>query len=126
MSARILIVEDSPTMRMLIRSALEEGGYRVAESEDAMQALAVVQEVGPDLVITDVNMPEVDGISLVSQMRTFPAFRSVPILMLTTESSEEAKERARAAGATGWITKPFDPAELREVVGGVLSVQTPR
>ena len=123
MSARILIVEDSPTMRMLIRSALEQGGYRVAESEDALQALAVVQEVAPDLVITDVNMPEVDGISLVSQMRTFPAFRSVPILMLTTESSEEAKERGRAAGATGWITKPFDPAQLREVVAEVLGVQ---
>jgi two-component system, chemotaxis family, chemotaxis protein CheY len=123
MSARILIVEDSPTMRRLIRSALEDGGYRVAESEDALQALAVVQEVAPDLVITDVNMPDVDGISMVSQMRTFPAFRSVPILVLTTESSEEAKERGRAAGATGWITKPFDPAQLREVVGEVLSVQ---
>jgi len=123
MSARILIVEDSPTMRKLIRSALEEGGYRVAESEDALQALAVVQEVAPDLVITDVNMPDVDGISMVSQMRTFPAFRSVPILVLTTESSEEAKERGRLAGATGWITKPFDPAQLREVVAEVLGVQ---
>ena len=126
MSARILIVEDSPTMRMLIRSALEEGGYRVAESEDALQALAVVQEVAPDLVIADVNMPELDGISLVRRMRTFPAFRSVPILILTTESSDEAKQRGRAAGATGWITKPFDPAQLRDVVGEVLRVQAPQ
>jgi two-component system, chemotaxis family, chemotaxis protein CheY len=126
MSARILIVEDSPTMRMLIRSALEEGGYRVAESEDALQALAVVQEVAPDLVIADVNMPELDGITLVRRMRKFPAFHSVPILILTTESSDEAKQRGRAAGATGWITKPFDPAQLRDVVGEVLRVKAPQ
>ena len=120
MSAKILIVEDSRSMRRIVRAALEHDGYQVAESEDGRQALTALREVTPHLIITDVNMPEVDGISLVREIRRLPAFRFTPVLILTTEAGEDVRESGRAAGATGWIVKPFDPDQLRQVVAQVL------
>ena len=120
MSAKILIVEDSRSMRRIVRAALEQDGHQVAESEDGRQALAALREVTPELIITDINMPEVDGISLVREIRRLPAFRFTPVIILTTESGDDVKESGRAAGATGWIVKPFDPDRLRHVVSHVL------
>jgi two-component system chemotaxis response regulator CheY len=123
MSAKILIVEDSRSMRRIVRSALEQDGYQVAESEDGRQALTALGEVTPHLIITDVNMPEVDGISLVREIRRLPAFRFTPVLILTTEAGDDIRESGRAAGATGWIVKPFDPEQLRQVVAQVLGAR---
>jgi len=123
MSAKILIVEDSRSMRRIVRSALESEGYQVAESEDGRQALNALRDVAPHLIITDINMPEVDGISLVREIRRLPSFRFTPVLILTTESGDDMKENGRAAGATGWIVKPFDPDQLRQVVAHVLKAR---
>ena len=106
-------------MRGLVRSALETDGYEVLESPDGRQALAVLETVRPDLVITDINMPDMDGISLLRAIRRLPASQSTPVLILTTESDDVVKATARAAGATGWIGKPFDPEQLRHVVAEV-------
>jgi two-component system chemotaxis response regulator CheY len=119
--ARILVVEDSRSVRSLIRDALEMDGHDVAESDDGRQGLAAVEAVAPDLVLTDVNMPEMDGISLTRAIRALPRFRFTPILILTTESGDEMKRAGRAAGATGWIVKPFDFHELRAIVSRLLA-----
>jgi two-component system chemotaxis response regulator CheY len=120
MSTNILIVEDSLSMRRMVRTALEDGGYRVSESEDGQQALALLSRTAPSLVITDIHMPVMDGLSLIREVRSLPDFRFLPILVLTTEANEEMKERGRLAGATGWIVKPFHPEQLRQVVSRVL------
>jgi two-component system chemotaxis response regulator CheY len=120
MSTRILIVEDSRVVRRMVREALTTDGYELTESEDGRQGLEQVDAVAPDLVITDVNMPYMDGIALTRAIRARPACRFTPVLILTTESGEEMKRAGRAAGATGWIVKPFDPGALRDVVARVL------
>lgn len=120
MSANILIVDDSPSLRRIVRAALECDGYEVSESEDGQQALAVLRDTSPGLVITDIHMPVMDGLSLIREIRALPPFRFMPVLVLTTETGEEMKQRGRAAGATGWIVKPFHPDQLRQVVSRVL------
>lgn len=120
MGAMILIVDDSKSLRDMLRTALETDGYEVAESEDGVQALEACQAARPDLVVTDVHMPRMDGLSLVAAIRALPALRFMPILILTTESGEEMKQQGRAAGATGWIVKPFQADRLRQVVARVL------
>jgi len=126
MSAKILVVDDSQSMRTLIRAALEADGYEVDESEDGEQALASFQASTPDLVITDIYMSGMDGLSLVRGIRTLPTCRFLPILVLTTEAGDEMKQRGRAAGATGWIVKPFQRDQLREVVGRLLRLRGAR
>ena len=116
MTTTILTVDDSPSMRMLLRSALTERGYVVAEAEDGVAALEWLDGHVPHLVITDINMPRLDGFGLIEAMRERPRFRDMPILVLTTESSDEKKVRARQAGATGWIVKPFDPDRLASAI----------
>jgi len=116
MSARILVVEDSQSIRRLIRAALESDGYEVMERADGESGLAALQEAPPDLVITDVYMPGMDGLSLVRSIRALRAFRFLPILIITTESGDTMKQSGRAAGATGWIVKPFEDERLRQVV----------
>ncbi|MGH7263531.1 MAG: response regulator [Candidatus Rokuibacteriota bacterium] len=116
MSARILVVEDSPVVRQTIRAALESAGHQVTESGDGEQALRCLGSAAPELVITDVYMSGMDGLSLVRAIRALPLFRFLPILVLTTEAAEEMKERGRAAGATGWMVKPFQAEQLRQVV----------
>lgn len=112
----ILTVDDSMSMRMLLRVALTKAGHNVAEAEDGVAALEWLTDQQPDLIITDINMPRLDGFGLIEKVRAQPRFRDTPILVLTTESTPEKKARARAAGATGWIVKPFDPDQLNAVI----------
>ena len=112
MTTRILAVDDSPSMRMLLRASLAKQGFAVEDTEDGVHGLERMHEVAPDLLITDINMPRMDGFELIEAVRAEPRFRGTPILVLSTEFSDEKKARARSAGATGWITKPFDPDKL--------------
>ena len=116
----ILAVDDSPSMRGMIAYLLRQAGYEVLEADDGEKALALAKARRVDLVLTDQNMPNMDGLSLVASLRALPEYRRVPILMLTTESSAEMKERGRAAGATGWMVKPFDPERLVGMLAKVL------
>ena len=116
----IMTVDDSPSMRMLLRAALGDLGYKVVEAEDGMQALDRIGGADPDLLITDINMPNLDGFGLIERLRARAEHRNLPILVLTTESSDEKKQRARAAGATGWIVKPFHPEKLAAAIRRVL------
>jgi two-component system chemotaxis response regulator CheY len=116
----ILAVDDSATMREMVAFVLESAGYRVIEAEDGAQGLDRATANSVDLVITDQNMPNMDGLTLVRSLRELRDYKSTPILLLTTESSDAMKAQGRAAGATGWLVKPFDPATLLEVVGKVL------
>jgi two-component system, chemotaxis family, chemotaxis protein CheY len=116
----ILAVEDAATMRQVINFALTDAGHTVAEAANADEALALVAQSRFDLIICDINMPGRNGLELVRLLRAMPNFRFVPILMLTTEHRDELKAEGRAAGATGWIVKPFDPAVLLDVVKKVM------
>ena len=125
MKSTVFLVEDSRTMRTLVRNVLERDGYEVRESADGRQALDALHSIAPDLVITDINMPEMDGITLLREIRKLPTLHRTPVLILTTESDDEVKASARAAGATGWIGKPFHPDQLREIVAHVLGKGRP-
>ncbi len=115
----IMTVDDSPSMRMLLRAALSDLGYSVVEAEDGVHALEKLDGFQPDLLITDINMPRMDGFGLIAEVRG-QGRRSLPILVLTTESSDEKKQRARDAGATGWIVKPFHPEKLAAAIRRVM------
>ncbi|HET9629876.1 MAG TPA: response regulator [Novosphingobium sp.] len=117
---RILTVDDSASMRALLRHALTGNGFDVVQAEDGIAALEWLAANEVDLVITDINMPRLDGFGLIEQLRGGSRHRDRPILVLTTESSDEKKLRARAAGATGWIVKPFDPDKLVAAVRRVI------
>lgn len=119
MAKRVLTVDDSKTMRDMVGFTLRGAGFEVLEAEDGVRALAVLNGATVDLVITDINMPNMDGVTLVRHLRAKPNFSSIPILILTTEGGEEKKAEGRAAGATGWIVKPFAPDKLLQVVNKV-------
>ncbi|HUB63867.1 MAG TPA: response regulator [Methylocella sp.] len=116
MSKTILTVDDSRTMRDMLMLALSNAGYRVVQAEDGMHGLEVLQDATPDVIITDINMPRMDGFGFIEGVRGDNRHRAVPILVLTTESDATKKDRARRAGATGWIIKPFDPIKLVEAI----------
>ncbi|MBN8494584.1 MAG: response regulator [Burkholderiales bacterium] len=116
----ILAVDDSPSMRQMVSFTLRSAGFDVVEAVDGVDAFDKALRRRFDLVLTDQNMPRLDGIGLTKQLRGNPNFKSTPILILTTESSDEMKQAGRAAGATGWLVKPFDPAKLIEVIGKVV------
>jgi two-component system, chemotaxis family, chemotaxis protein CheY len=116
----ILAVDDSASMRQMVSFTLKNAGYNVVEAIDGQDALEKSGGRDFDLVLTDQNMPRMPGLELVKKLRDNPKFKSTPILILTTESSDEMKQAGRAAGATGWLVKPFDPARLIEVVGKVI------
>lgn len=116
----ILTVDDSSTMRQMIVFTLKEAGFEILEAGDGMEALERAKGQKLSLVITDVNMPRMDGITLVKELRALPEFRFTPILVLTTESGMDMKQKGKDAGATGWIVKPFSPEKLLEVVNKVL------
>ena len=120
MSKTILTVDDASTMRKMISFTLKAAGHEMLEAEDGVAALALLKMRHVDLIITDVNMPRMDGIEFTRQARLLPAFSRTPILLLTTESAPEVKDRGRAAGATGWIVKPFKQDQLLAVVGKCL------
>lgn len=112
MTLRILAVDDSRTMRSMLEQALNQAGFDVALAEDGQEGLDRLDDVAPDVVITDINMPRIDGFGFIEGVRAQRRNRGLPILVLTTESAPELKARARAAGATGWIVKPFDEQKL--------------
>ncbi|MCE2576839.1 response regulator [Komagataeibacter sp. FNDCR2] len=111
---RVLTVDDSRTMLGMLRKALEGAGYDVIQGDDGINGLEVLQAANPppDAIITDINMPRMDGFGLIEAVRKMDQFRHIPIIVLTTESDPEKKARARAAGATGWIIKPFSTDSL--------------
>ncbi|WP_108837890.1 response regulator [Tateyamaria sp. Alg231-49] len=112
MSLEVLVVDDSSTMRDMIRFALEPAGFTVHTADNGVHGTEVLSGIKPDVIITDINMPRLDGFDFIGAVRDFDAYRSTPILVLTTEAAPELKQRARKAGATGWIVKPFDPVKL--------------
>lgn len=120
--AKLLIVDDSTMLRDMLNYALNEGGYtQVVEAVDGVDGLAKAQSTTFDLIITDINMPNMDGIALVGELRKIPHYSKTPILVLTTERSDEMKAKGKVAGATGWIVKPFVPDQLLKAVNIVLS-----
>jgi two-component system chemotaxis response regulator CheY len=120
MAKCILIVDDSETVRQVLKLALGNAGYQVVEAEDGFDALAKLSGAQIDMLITDLNMPNMDGLELIKKVREEGKHRFTPIVMLTTESSEEKKKAGREAGASGWIVKPFKPEQLLKVVKMVL------
>lgn len=121
MTASILAVDDSPSLRMAVRAALTGAGYDVIEACDGVDALGKAASARFDMVITDLNMPNMDGLTLIRELRRTPSQMGVPIVFLTTESDDALKQEAKAAGATGWLVKPFNAEQLvriaRKVIG---------
>lgn len=116
MPKTVITVDDSMSIRETVKMILAGAGYQVVTAEDGVKGLAVSQQHKADLILTDLNMPNMDGITLITRLRALPQYRFTPILMLTTESQDEKKIAGKKAGATGWIVKPFDPARLLAVV----------
>ena len=114
--ATILTVDDSPSVRQMIKLVLGPAGHTVVEAGDGSEGLTKAKAQGFDLVITDLNMPVMNGLEMIRGLRALPSFTGVPIVFLTTESDDGVKQQAKAAGATGWITKPFKPEQLLAVV----------
>lgn len=120
MSKTILAVDDSASIRQMVVFTLKAAGYQIIEAVDGQDGLNKAKKQNFNLILTDQNMPNMDGISMIKQVRMMPSYKTVPILMLTTESSDSMKSQGKAAGATGWLVKPFDPQKLIEVVKKVL------
>ena len=120
MAKTILAVDDSSSLRQMVAFSLKAAGYNVVEAVDGQDGLDKAKLQAVDLVLTDQNMPRMDGLALIKTLRTLPTYAKTPILMLTTESSDEMKAKGRAAGANGWLVKPFDPQRLTEVVKKVI------
>ena len=118
--AKFLAVDDSASLRQMVSFTLKGAGFDVTEANDGVEALDKAKSDKYDLVISDVNMPNMDGLTLVGELRKLGEFKFVPILLLTTESSGEKKKEGKAAGATGWIVKPFNPDQLLKTVNKVL------
>lgn len=120
MPKTILAVDDSASLRQMVSFTLKSSGYEVVEAVDGQDGLDKAKARSVDLVLTDQNMPRMDGLTLIRSLRGLPQYKTTPILMLTTESSDAMKQQGRAAGATGWLVKPFDPQKLIEVVKKVI------
>lgn len=116
MSKTILTVDDSRMMREMLLMVLQGAGFNVVQAEDGVEGLEVLEQSNPDIIITDINMPRMDGYGVIEGVRRDPRHRATPILVLSTESSAEKKSRAREAGATGWIVKPFQADALLDVI----------
>ena len=112
MPATILTADDSPSMRQMIAFTLENAGYQVIEAVDGKDALERLSKAAVQMLITDLNMPNLDGIELIKRVRTLPQYKYIPIIMVTTESEDSRKQQGKAAGATGWIVKPFRAEQL--------------
>ena len=120
MAKTVLAVDDSASIRQMVTFTLKSSGYEVVEAVDGMDGLQKAKSQTFNLVLTDQNMPRMDGLTLIKNLRSLAQYKTVPILMLTTESSDAMKTQGRAAGATGWLVKPFDPQKLIEVVKKVI------
>ncbi len=120
MSKTILAVDDSPSIRNMVAFTLKSAGYEVVEAVDGQDGLEKAKAKRVNLILTDQNMPRMDGLTLVKSLRSLPDYKTAPILILTTESSDDMKSKGRSAGATGWLVKPFDPPRLLKVVKKVI------
>lgn len=120
MTASILTVDDSPSLRMAIRIALTGAGYSVAEAGDGSEGLEKALATPFDMIVTDLNMPIMDGLTMIRELRKSPSMSGVPIIFLTTESDDAMKQQAKAAGATGWLVKPFVADQLVKIARKVL------
>jgi two-component system, chemotaxis family, chemotaxis protein CheY len=120
MSANILTVDDSASIRLTTRLALTTAGYKVTEAVDGADGLAKMKSGSFDLIVTDLNMPNMDGLTMIRSLRKLPAYMGTPVIFLTTESDGELKQQAKDAGATGWLTKPFEPDMLVKITKKVL------
>jgi two-component system, chemotaxis family, chemotaxis protein CheY len=120
MSKTILAVDDSPSIRQMVSFTLGGAGYKVIEACDGEDGLAKARGNAVNLVLTDQNMPKMDGMTMIRSLRALGPYKATPILVLTTESSDAMKAQGKAAGATGWLVKPFDPQKLLEVVRKVI------
>ncbi|MBK7646656.1 MAG: response regulator [Betaproteobacteria bacterium] len=120
MAKTVLAVDDSASIRQMVSFTLKSAGYEVIEAVDGQDGLDKAKAKSVNLILTDQNMPRMDGLTLIKNLRGLPQYASTPILMLTTESSDAMKSQGRAAGATGWLVKPFDPQKLIEVVRKVI------
>jgi two-component system, chemotaxis family, chemotaxis protein CheY len=121
MAKTILIVDDSSSLRTVVRMALTRAGYEVAEAGDGVEGLAALDKVGKvHLIVSDVNMPNMDGITFVTQVKQHPRHKFVPVIMLTTEGQDEKKNQGRMAGAKAWIVKPFNPPQLLDAVSKLI------
>lgn len=116
----VLAVDDSASMRQMVSFTLKGAGYDVVEAKDGVEALSLAKKGKFNLVITDVNMPNMDGISLIKELRALPDYKFIPMLMLTTESGMDKKSEGKSAGATGWIVKPFNPDQLLATIKRVI------
>ena len=120
MGKHILVVDDSTSIRQMVEMTLKKCGYQVTLAVDGLNALEICKEQGFDFVLTDVNMPNMDGITLVKSLRQLERFKRTPIIVLTTEAGSDVKQKGKDAGATGWMVKPFDPDKLILLVSKVL------
>ncbi len=120
MAKSILTVDDSASIRQMVSFTLKSAGYDVTEAVDGQDGLDKAKSKSFDMIFTDQNMPRMDGLTLIKNLRNLPQYKTTPVLMLTTESGDAMKAQGRAAGATGWLVKPFDPAKLLEVVKKVI------
>jgi two-component system, chemotaxis family, chemotaxis protein CheY len=120
MTKSVLVVDDSVSMRQMVSFTMKEAGFEVTEAGNGAEALSRIQGKSISLVITDLNMPVMDGLTFIRQIRSKPEYKFTPILMLTTESQQEKKMEGKAAGATGWIVKPFNPDQLLQTVSKVV------
>ena len=120
MAKTILAVDDSASIRQMVSFTLKSAGYEVVEAVDGQDGLDKAKSRSINLVLTDQNMPRLDGLGLTRKLREHPKFKATPILILTTESSDQMKQAGRQAGATGWLVKPFDPGRLIEVIQKVI------
>jgi two-component system chemotaxis response regulator CheY len=120
MAKVIMTADDSASIRQMVTFTLKDAGYDVIEAVDGLDALEKLNSTAVNMLITDLNMPNMDGIELIDKTRAHAKYRFIPIIMLTTESEESKKQKGKAAGATGWIVKPFKPQQLVAVVKKVL------
>ena len=120
MAKTILTVDDSASVRQMVTFTLKGAGYNVLEAVDGEDGLTKLNSADVNMVITDLNMPKLDGLGFIKKIRANPKSKFIPVIMLTTESQAEKKQAGKAAGATGWIVKPFKPEQLLDVVKKVL------
>ena len=120
MTKTILTADDSASMRQMVTFTLKGAGFNVIEAVDGKEGLAKSSQTKVDMIITDLNMPNMDGIEMIRNIRKMPQYKFIPIILLTTESQDSKKKEGRAAGATGWIVKPFKPEQLLAVIKKVL------
>ena len=121
MKKKVLTVDDSRTIRNMLLVTLNNAGFETIQAEDGVEGLEVLENANPDVIVTDINMPRLDGFGFIEGVRRNEKYRAIPILVLTTESDADIKAQAKAAGATGWLTKPFDPDQLVRIVKKVLA-----